>query len=138
MITEIFWHGGLGRRLRRVASPTAGAKKLNAVFYSLLGLGPTAPPTVTTAPVIAGTATVGSVLTCTPGVYAGNPAPTITRQWRRGATNIAGATGLTYTLVAGDAGQNITCRETATSPTGSVQSTSNVIAVAVVAQEELP
>lgn len=133
MISEIFWKTGVGRRLRQVVTPTAGAKKLNAALYSMLGIGAVVPPSVTTAPVIAGTGTVGQVLTCTPGVYAGNPAPTVTRQWRRGATNIAGATGLTYTLVAGDAGQSITCRETATSAAGSVQATSNAIAVAVVA-----
>jgi hypothetical protein len=139
MITEIFWKTGLGRRLRSVASPTAGAKKINAAFYSMLGIGPVSAPAVTTPPVISGTGTVGQVLTCTPGVYSGNPVPTVTRQWRRGASNISGATGLTYTLQAGDAGTSITCRETATSPSGSVTSTSNAISVAViVASEETP
>lgn len=86
-----------------------------------------AAPVNTTAPVITGTATTGSTLTVTPGVWTGTPAPTITRQWKRGATNIAGATGLTYVLVVADEGANITCVETGTNATGSSTGTSNAI-----------
>lgn len=131
MITEIFWKTGVGRRLREVVTPTAGAKKLNARLYSLLGMGAYVPITVTAAPVIAGTAAVASVLTCTPGTYAGNPAPTVSRQWYRNTTAQSGQTGLTYTVQAGDAGQAIKCREQATNAGGSITADSNVLNIAV-------
>ena len=130
MITEIFRVSGLGRRLRNVLSPTAGAKKINRYLYDALSAAASVAPTVTTAPVIAGTPAVASVLTCTPGVYAGTPAPTITRQWFRNTTAQGGQTGLTYTVQAGDAGQNISCKEQATNAAGNVISTSNVLAIA--------
>lgn len=84
-----------------------------------------APPVNTSAPTITGTPTVGQVLSSTVGTWTGNPTPTYTRQWRRGATNISGATGATYTLVAADVGQTITCVVTATNSEGSDTATSN-------------
>lgn len=86
-----------------------------------------APPVNTAAPTIAGTPTVGQVLTSTVGTWTGNPTPTYSRQWRRGASNIAGATGATYTLVAADVGQNITCVVTATNSEGTETATSNPV-----------
>ena len=112
-----------------VTPPTNPGWKGNGAFHSTSAPPPVA-PTVTTAPSIAGATAVGSVLTCTPGVYAGTPTPTITRQWKAAGTNIAGATALTYTTVAGDSGKAITCVETATNSAGSVPSTSNAITVA--------
>lgn len=86
-----------------------------------------APPANTSAPTITGTPTVGQVLSSTEGTWTGNPTPTYARQWRRGASNIAGATGATYTLVAADIGQTITCVVTATNSEGSDTATSNTI-----------
>ena len=86
-----------------------------------------APPMNTSAPTITGTPTVGQVLSSTVGTWTGNPTPTYARQWRRGASNIAGATGATYTLVAADIGQTITCVVTATNSEGSDTATSNTI-----------
>jgi hypothetical protein len=86
-------------------------------------------PTITTPPSISGATVQGSTLTCTPGVWAGSPAPTITREWLRAGVAISGATGLTYVTQAGDVGQAITCRETATNSGGSANSTSNAITV---------
>jgi hypothetical protein len=116
-----------GYRFRKVSTPTPGAKKINSRLYDATHITAVA-PTVTTAPVIAGTANVGQTLTCTPGVYAGVPAPTVTRQWKAGTANIPGATGLTYVVAAGDSGKSITCVETATNASGSVTGTSNAIA----------
>lgn len=84
-------------------------------------------PVNTESPAITGTPTVGQVLTVTNGTWTGNPSPTFTRQWRRGAANIASATGTTYTLVADDVGQNITCVVTATNSVGTETATSNSI-----------
>lgn len=132
MITEVFRVLGLGRRLRNVLSPSAGAKKINRHLYDAIGAAAEVVPTVTTAPVITGTPAVAAVLTCTPGTYAGTPAPTVTRQWRRNTTDQGGQTGLTYTVQPSDAGQTITCRETATNSAGSVVSASNAISIAAV------
>lgn len=72
------------------------------------------PPACTVLPAITGTLTVGQVQTTTNGTWSAQAGPTFTRQWFRGNTPIAGATALTYTLVAADAGYPIFCRVTAT------------------------
>lgn len=96
-----------------------------------LATDPVAPapaaPTNTIPPAISGTARVGETLTVTNGTWEGHPAPTYSRQWRRGATDIAGATGTTYTLVEADVGQTITCVVTATNSEGSNTATSNEV-----------
>lgn len=88
-------------------------------------------PTNSVAPAISGTAQVGQTLTVSAGTWAGGGI-TYTRQWRRGATNIAGATGTTYVPQVADIGAAITCRVTATNNAGSLTvttaATSNVIA----------
>ncbi len=67
-----------------------------------------------------GTAAVGSVLTQTSaGTFTGTPAPTITRNWQRsdglgGWDDIAGATGTTYTIAAGDYQKQLRLRVTGT------------------------
>ena len=83
-------------------------------------------PANTVAPIISGTTTLGSVLTSTTGFWTGNPSPTVSYQWKRGATNI-GTNSSTYTLVAADSGASITCVVTATNALGSANSTSNTI-----------
>jgi hypothetical protein len=62
-------------------------------------------------PSITGTATVGSVLTAAPGTWSPTSDST-TYQWLRGGAVITGATNATYTLVAADAGKNISVRVT--------------------------
>ena len=68
------------------------------------------PPVMTGAPAIAGTARVGVHLTATAGVWSG-VGNTYSDQWQRGAgsswSNIAGATGTTYTVAAADTGQSV-------------------------------
>ncbi|MCU1479947.1 MAG: hypothetical protein JWQ19_733 [Subtercola sp.] len=71
--------------------------------------------TATPTPTISGTAVVSHTLTAAPGNW--TPAPvTLTYQWMRGATPIAGATAHAYTLTNADAGQAISVRVTATEP----------------------
>ena len=68
--------------------------------------------TNTTAPAITGTARVGLVLTASAGSW--NPSDVSTSlQWLAGGVDIPGATGATYTPVAGDLGKAITVRVTA-------------------------
>lgn len=90
------------------------------------GGGPVVPaPTNTAAPTISGTAVVGTPLDCRPGTWGGSP--TFTYQWRRDGSDISGATGATYTLVAADAGRAITCRVTGTNSAGSAQAVSQTV-----------
>ena len=88
----------------------------------------TVAPTISSA-TISGTAVVGQTLTATASGVTGIPTPTLSYQWKRGATNI-GTNADTYTLVQDDAGNtsNITCVVTATNAGGSANATSNTIA----------
>lgn len=88
----------------------------------------TVAPTNSVAPVISGTPLVGEILTTTTGTWSGIPTPTYSYQWKRGVTNI-GTNATTYTLVAADAGQSITCVVTATNAGGSANATSNALTV---------
>lgn len=85
-------------------------------------------PTISSA-TISGTAVVGQTLTASASGVTGIPTPTLSYQWKRGATNI-GTNASTYTLVQADAGNtsNITCVVTATNAAGSANATSNTIA----------
>jgi len=86
-------------------------------------------PVMTSPPVVSGTATVGSTLSCTMGNW--SYVPTSYRyQWRRSGANIAGATNPTYVLGALDSGTNVNCQVTATNAAGSTPAVSNTIAVA--------
>lgn len=69
-------------------------------------------------PIISGTPVQGSALTVSDGYLVARPWPSRTRQWVRSAdgvtwTDIAGATGASYTVQAGDVGQYVGCRVTA-------------------------
>jgi hypothetical protein len=75
----------------------------------------------TVAPVISGLLPEGSLLSTTNGTWSGSPT-TFTYQWRRNGGALGGATASTYTTVAGDVGQSITCTVTATNACGSVAS----------------
>jgi hypothetical protein len=83
-----------------------------------LGAGAGTAPAFTSAPTIAGTETVGEVLTATTGTVTGSPMPTKTWQWYRDGIAISGANAATYTLVGGDATHALTVEETATNSAG--------------------
>ena len=63
------------------------------------------------------TGPVGTVFTCTQGIWTGMPSSK-TYQWRRDGTNIGGATAATYTAVSADSGHTLTCVVTATNAAG--------------------
>jgi hypothetical protein len=58
------------------------------------------------------------VARCDPGIWVGNPAPTIAYQWKRNGSNISGATSQTYTTGAADIGTTLTCDVAATNASG--------------------
>jgi subtilisin len=83
-------------------------------------------PVNTAKPVVSGTATVGSTLSSTTGTWTGTATITYKRQWVRctstattACSDIAGATGVTYALVAADGGRYLRVRVKATNPKGS-------------------
>lgn len=64
-------------------------------------------------PRISGAATVGSVLTATPGTFSASP-DSVTGQWLLAGTPLAGATGPTLTVTSAMAGKSVVYRSTAT------------------------
>ena len=117
--------------LRHVNAGKAGNLSNLAMSNAITGeMSKVLVPTNITPPVISGTATVGSTLTSTVGTWNYVPV-SYARQWRRGATNIPGATGTTHVLVAADSGTNVTMQLVARNSAGeSAPITSNAIAVA--------
>lgn len=69
-------------------------------------------PSASIAPTVAGTAAIGSRLTCNPGTWTGSP--TFTYLWIRNGIAIAGQTSPTYTAQRADAGQVLQCSVRAT------------------------
>ena len=84
-------------------------------------------PTNDVAPSIAGDTELGDVLTVTAGDWSGDPAPTLSYQWRRDGAAITGETGTTYTITLADSGADIDVVETATNSAGSASQASNAI-----------
>lgn len=87
-------------------------------------------PTNVVAPVISGSAALGLALTVDIGTWANTPT-SFTYQWQRDASNISGATGQAYTVVAGDVGHSLLCIVTATNSAGSKAATSAPVTVPV-------
>ncbi|HYB30413.1 MAG TPA: spherulation-specific family 4 protein [Solirubrobacteraceae bacterium] len=92
-------------------------------------------PTSTAPPVISGTVSQGQMLNASSGSWNGNPTPTYTYQWQDcnsaggSCTNIAGATGSSYTLVAADVGHTIVVVVSATNSQGQASRSSAATAV---------
>lgn len=80
-------------------------------------------PVNTAAPALAGTPVVGQLLTCSTGTWSGTPV--LQRQWLRNGV-ATGASGETYGVGAADAGQQLSCRVTATAADGQTVATSGI------------
>lgn len=115
-----------------VVNAGKGGNLTNAQMAAAItaGIAGEFPPVNTTPPVVSGTGTVGSTLSCTTGVWTNAPT-SYTYAWLRGGIVIAGVTGPTYILQAADSGTNVSCRVVATNPAGQAGpvTSSNVIAV---------
>jgi hypothetical protein len=87
-------------------------------------------PKNTSPPSISGNPQEGSTLTVSAGGWSGTPAPHFAYQWQRcigtggGCTDIAGATGTTYTLTSADVGHTLRVNVTASNSNGSSVATS--------------
>lgn len=110
----------------KIAGTYVGTDSLRMKVNGAYSTGSTLPSN-TTPPVIAGTGDLGSTLTATPGVWAGNPAPTVMGHWFADSDEIKGATGLTFDVTTREMGKSITYRETGVNPVGGVTVASNAI-----------
>lgn len=120
--------GDLSNTLRVVVTATnvAGSASANSANTAVV-VNPPASPVNTVAPVASGTAAEGFTLTVSNGTWTGDTPITFTYQWIRGASNIVGATGSSYTLVSADVGQQIRCQVTATNAVGNASANSNTV-----------
>jgi hypothetical protein len=94
-----------------------------------VGSNRVSPPVSTTAPVISGTATIGSTISSTTGVWTNSPT-SYTYQWQRNGSDISLATASTYLTVSADGGTSLTCKVTAINAGGSAFAISNVLSIA--------
>jgi hypothetical protein len=88
---------------------------------------PAETPANTEAPTVFGTASVGSILSCAPGLWTGNPKPEFAYQWLRAGSPITGATSQTYTVQAGDEGLALVCEVTGSNSAGKASAQSEPV-----------
>lgn len=98
-------------------SAFAGSHVVDASEQVLIANG----PVNEVAPGLNGVSGLGEVLTCDGGLWAFDPdhgSPEYSFQWLRGGISIPGAMGQTYTQVAADSGQELSCLVTASQAIG--------------------
>jgi len=120
--------GGASYHYRLVATNSAGTSY--GYDYMLQTLSP--PPVNTTPPAISGTAQQGASVITTLGTWSG-AITTETFQWQRSAdngttwTNIAGATGMSYTPVSADIGDTLRANVTVGNQAGSATASTTAL-----------
>ena len=123
----------VGGTLRIVVTATNVTGSTDATSNPTAVVRPAAPAN-TAPPVISGSAVNGSTLSATDGTWTGDPTG-YARQWRRcdasggGCADIAGATGPSLGLTAGDVGRTLRIVVTASGAGGSATATSGQTAV---------
>jgi hypothetical protein len=92
-------------------------------------LQPTAdlPPSNLSAPTISGDDTVGSLLECSSGTWAGSPAPSYAYTWLDAGHGVG--SGSTYRVASQEAGSTLQCEVTAQNPAGVAVAYSDVVEV---------
>lgn len=124
----------VGKTIKVVLTATNGTGSASATSAATATVT-TGAPVNTALPVVTGTTTQGQVLSSTTGTWVGTATITYARQWKRcnsvggSCTNISGATGTTYTLVAADVGNTIKLTVTATNGVGNVAAEAATTAV---------
>jgi hypothetical protein len=118
------WKSRLGNDLILLVNAAKSGGLSNPQIISAIddAVGVAHAPAPITTPYASANATppvVGTVVSCTQGLWTGNPTG-YAYQWTRDGTNIVSATAATYTLIAADVGSHqIRCVVTATNATGS-------------------
>lgn len=92
----------------------------------------------TVAPVVSGTATRGSTLTCTEGTWSGTLPISYRFQWRRDGENILDETASTYVVRYGDIGHDISCVVTAENVISIASQVSNSLTITGSRHETAP
>ena len=124
-------------RVQVTASNGAGGNSAQSAATATVTAAPSAPVN-TAPPTITGTAQQGQTLSASTGTWTNSPTG-FAYQWRRCDTagancqNIAGATGSSYLLVAGDVGSTIRVQVTASNGAGSNAATSAATATVAAA-----
>jgi hypothetical protein len=141
--TRLVDSGDVGSRLRVkvTATNSAGSNSATSEATAVVtssgggGGGGSGPPKNASPPVVSGSAVQGQTLTATTGTWTGKTPITFTNQWYRCDVNsancnaIAGETGPTRTVDAGDVGSRLKVRITATNSLGSSSADSATTAV---------
>jgi hypothetical protein len=99
------------------------------------------PPRNLQPPTITGNATVGEVLECLSGSWAGSPAPSFTYSWSRwGLRNMQMQVGSgdTYRVQQADEGSSLQCEVTAANNAGSASAFSNPVSVPSAEHDDTP
>jgi hypothetical protein len=126
--------GSVGKQVRAVVTATNGDGSAQATSPASAVILAN-PPVNTVAPSLSGTAQDGVAMTVAKGTWTGMATITYAYQWQvstDGAltwSNIAGATGTSYTPPAGWAGRQVRATVTATNGDGSTQATTTASAV---------
>jgi len=100
---------------------------------------PAGSPVETSLPTVSGERLDGQALSASTGTWSALPAPSYTYQWQdcnsagASCSNIAGATGASYTLASGDEGHTLKVVVTATNSIASAESTSQATGLLVAA-----
>jgi len=110
-------------------SVTAGSA-IGGINASMVEASPApSKPVNTAAPVLSGAPVPGEVLSCSQGLWSGNPTGYAYR-WLRDGGEISGSANAAYTVQGADQGHAISCRVTASNGKGSTSATSNAVQVA--------
>jgi hypothetical protein len=120
-------------RVRVTAKNSSGSTSASSAPTAVVRAAAGAPSN-TSPPTISGTAQEGQSLTANPGTWSGTQPIGYAYQWRRcdgggQCTDIAGATGASYTLVSADVGSSLVVRVTASNSGGTTSATSAPTAV---------
>ncbi len=128
-------------RVKVTASNSAGS----AAAYSATSGRVEVAPSSSSAPALSGGSApvVGDTLSTSNGSWSGYPTPAYVHQWQRSTngttwTDISGATASTYTAQAGDTGDYLRVKVTATNSVGSAASYSDASAAKVAATAVAP
>jgi hypothetical protein len=121
------WNTAINGSGRAYANGASYAFTTDATLYAQWTLNA---PSVSAAASIAGTAKVGQTITATAATYVSGTSPTVSSRWQYSNdnstwTDIAGATALSYVLVAADAGTYVRFKQDITNATGTVTSFSS-------------
>ena len=122
--TYVLVSGDLGHKISCKVTASNSEGSGNATSATVLVVQA---PVNSSAPVVNGTAAVGSLLTCDPGTW--TYSPTYTYVWLRSGSVISGATSVTYTVTSSDSGRTLACRVTGTNDGGSSIATSAAVAI---------